>query len=551
MISAGSSAHADHGLVLAEALKDASTGETADFPLRDSGKLKEIAARLGLTVPSDTDDPGLSGIVADGLFSEFGRQTGELSYLKDAPEATYDRWTRLGVKPRGINREAVEIMHRTHMGVDQDFRNLLAQGVRCALADGWASAAIATDVQDAFFGAPSPREAPINLSSLSRTHVNVLANGNYPLLAEKILEASKLPEMLELAKAEGAEGFVVSGACSTASELQGRHGAPAAADYLQQELAVATGAVEALVVDAQCAMEALGKLAECYHTKVITTFKHAKILSGKNTTHLKGDAKNATDRAKEILKIAAQNFKNRGETAIPDGSGTIMAGYGLESLSKILKANGGGPAGPLAEAIKKGKIKGVVGVLGCNNVRVAPGPGGGEPHVDLAKALIKDDALVLSTGCAAMSLGRAGLLSPAAKGLSGPGLSAFCSETGLPPVIHLGSCVDNSRLLRLLSGLSRTGSLGSEISELPVAVAIPGWTSEQIVSLAFCLVASGVSVFLGFPLPVQGVPAIDAYLDGTFKELYGASFVQDPDPLSQATRIGVLVKEKRAALGLN
>jgi carbon-monoxide dehydrogenase catalytic subunit len=551
MISAGSSAHADHGLTLVETLQDAANGETSDYPLKAEDKLKDIASRLGMDASKAKDATELAKEVASKCLSEFGRQTGELSYLKDAPQGTYDRWTKLGIKPRGINREAVEIMHRTHMGVDQDYRNLLFQGVRCALADGWASSSISTDIQDAFFGPPVPQSSDINLNTLSKDSVNVVVHGNYPLLAEKIVEAAALPEMVEYAKGKGAAGFCITGICSTANELQERHGAAAAGDYLQQELAIVSGAVEVLVVDAQCAMESLGKLCECYHTKLITTFPQAKINSGKNTSFLKGSDKNAMERAKEILKTAADNYPNRGTVTIQEGSEKIMTGYGIESLGKILKANGEGPVGPLASAIKKGGIKGVVGILGCNNVRVLPGPSGNDPHVDLAKALIKDDILILSTGCAAMSLGRAGLLKPEAKSEAGSALAKFCEETGLPPVIHLGSCVDNSRLLKLLAELSKTGALGKEMAELPAAVAIPGWTTEQIVSLAFCFVASGLSVYLGFTLPIQGVPGVVTYLDQNFKELYGASFIHDPEPISQAAQISKLVSEKRASLGIS
>jgi carbon-monoxide dehydrogenase catalytic subunit len=549
MICAGASAHADHGLILAETLKDAADGEAADYPIKSEAKLKEAALRMGLA-PDGKEPMELAKEVAAQCFVEFGRQTGELSHLKGAPAGTYERWTRLGVKPRGINREAVEIMHRTHMGVDQDYRNLLFQGVRCALADGWASSSISTDIQDAFFGEPAPQSSGINLSSLSEKSVNILLNGNIPVLAEKILEASRLPEMIEYAKGKGAEGFNLVGACSTAGELQERGGAAGAADYLQQELAVVTGAVEALVVDAQCAMEALGKLCECYHTQLITTLRQAKIQSGKNTRHLKITDKNALEQAKEILKIAADNFPSRAQASIPQGSETIMCGYGLESLGAALKGNGAGAAGVLAEAIKGGAVKGVAAVLGCNNVRVPTAASGSDPHVEIARALIKDDILVLTTGCAAMSLGRAGLLSPEAAKEAGPGLAKFCGGASIPPVIHMGSCVDNSRILRLLSGLTGAGPLGKEMAELPAAVAIPGWTSEQIVSLAFCFAASGLPVHLGFTLPIQGVPRIVSYLGETFNELYGAAFSLNPDPAAQAAEISKQVMERRGRLGL-
>ncbi|MDR1312245.1 MAG: anaerobic carbon-monoxide dehydrogenase catalytic subunit [Deltaproteobacteria bacterium] len=549
MVSAGASAHADHGLVLVETLADLAEGAAPDYKIKDEDKLREIARKLRvLDAPSDV--AGLAKAVADKAFAEFGRQHGEPSYLKEAPEAVYERWTMRGVKPRGVNREAVEIMHRTHMGVDQDYENLLFQGVRCALADGWAASSIATDIQDAFFGSPEPASSEINLGTLSAEAVNVVVNGNYPQVAEKLIELAETQELKDYAKAAGAAGgFNITGACSTASELAERHGVAGSADYLQQELAVVTGAVEALVVDSQCAMEALGLLCDCYHTKLITTSPKARIESGKAEA-LKVDSANIGEKAKEILKLAADNFKNRSKANIPAEKDTILAGYSVASLGKALKSNGKGPLAPLADALAGGAIKGVVGLLGCNNVRVAPGPSGLDPHVEIAQELIKNDLLIFTTGCTAMALGRAGLLNADAASKAGPALAKFCKDTGLPPVIHLGSCVDNSRLLHVLGGLAKAGPLGADIKGLPAAVAIPGWTNEQIVSSAFCFAASGVDVFLGFTLPIQGVPSVVKYFEDVFSERYGGRITHEPDPAAQAAKISQLVADKRKALSL-
>ncbi|MDR3153623.1 MAG: anaerobic carbon-monoxide dehydrogenase catalytic subunit [Deltaproteobacteria bacterium] len=550
MVSAGASAHADHGLELVETLADIAEGNAPDYKIKDEAKLREVAGKLGiLDIPSGGAE--LAKAVADKAFSEFGRQTGELSYLKEAPSGVYERWTVRGVKPRGINREAVEIMHRTHMGVDQDYENLLFQGVRCALADGWAASSLATDIQDAFYGSPEPKASELNLGTLASDAVNVVVHGNYPMVAEKLLEAAETQELKDYAKAAGAPGgFKITGACSTAGELTERHGIAGSADYLQQELAVVTGAVEALVIDSQCAMEALSLLCDCYHTKLVTTSPIAKIESGSPTAANVTSA-NIAEKAKEILKLAADNYKNRGATNIPDGKDTILAGYSVASLGKALGSNGKGPLASLADALAKGEIKGVVGLLGCNNVRVTPGPSGLDPHVELAKALIKSDLLVFTTGCTAMALGRAGLLSLEAASEAGADLAKFSKKTGLPPVIHLGSCVDNSRLLHVLGGLSKAGPLGSDIKQLPAAVAIPGWTNEQIVSSAFYFAASGVDVFLGFTLPIQGVPTVVKYFEETFAEKYGGRLTHEPDPAAQAAKISQLVADKRKALSLS
>ncbi|MDR2422907.1 MAG: anaerobic carbon-monoxide dehydrogenase catalytic subunit [Deltaproteobacteria bacterium] len=549
MISAGAAAHSDHGLDLVEVFKDLAEGATADFQIKSEAKLRSMAEKLGVPEGESLEIKELAKHVADACLGEWGRQHGELSYLSLAPKDAYDRWTELGVKPRGVNREAVEIMHRTHMGVDQDYENIIFQGMRCALSDGWTSSMVVADLQDILFGPPTPQMANLNLGSLSADKVNVVVHGQYPHLAEKILEAANKPELIEYAKKQGAEGFAVTGLCATAEELQGRHGGGGAGDYLQQELAVVTGAVEALVVDAQCAMEALGRLCDCYHTKLVTTLAKAQIESGENVANLAIKDSEAGAEAERILKMAADNFKKRGEVNIPAEREEMEVGHTLESIGKALGANGQGPGGALAEAIQKGRIKGVAAILGCNNVRVKPGASGQDPHVDLARALIADNVLVLTTGCSAMALGRDGLLSKEAASKAGKTLAAFCQDTGLPPVLHFGSCVDNARILTALSEAAKSGLVGG-LTGLPAAVAAPGWTTEQIVTTCFYFVASGLKVVLGVTLPVQGVPFIDKYLNEGLAAKYGGSIFFEPDPMAAANLIGETLSQKRAALGL-
>jgi carbon-monoxide dehydrogenase catalytic subunit len=549
MVSAGAAAHSDHGLDLVETLKDMANGLTDQYRIKDEEKIRNLAEALGLEGAAEAELKELTKLLADRCLEEWGRQEGEFSYLKQAPKETYEKWTRLRVKPRGINREAVEIMHRTHMGVDQDYENLLFQGVRCALADGWSSSMIVTDLQDALFGRPKPGKASLSLGTLSKTKINVVVHGQYSQLAEKILEAAAFPEFEELAKSKGAQGYQITGLCATANELQSRHGLPAAGDYLQQELLVVTGAVEVLVVDAQCAMEALRRLCDCYHTKLLTTIDKARFDSGENARHLAVIDSNVLDKAKEILKIAADNFSRRSEVNLPESESEIECGHSVESLAKAVGSNGSGLLTPLAAKIAQGAIKGVVGVLGCNNVRVTPGPSGNEAHVDLVKALIADDILVLTTGCSAMACGRAGLLSSEAISQAGQKLADFCRENALPPVLHMGSCIDNSRILKVMSELAKSGKIGT-LESIPAAVAAPGWTTEQIVSTCFYFAASGINVVMGVPMPVQGVPHIDKYLSEDFGVKYGGAMIYEPDPLKAAALIGGDLSKKRSALGL-
>ncbi|MDR2442697.1 MAG: anaerobic carbon-monoxide dehydrogenase catalytic subunit [Deltaproteobacteria bacterium] len=549
MISAGSASHSDHGLDLVETLKDFGEGKAPGYQIKDEAKLRSIASNLGLKETEGLTVAELSKVVADALLEEWGRQTGELSYLKLAPKESYDHWTKLGVKPRGINREAVEIMHRTHMGVDQDYRNLIFQGVRCALADGWSASMITTDLQDALYGAPTPSKASLSLGTLSPNKVNIVLTGQYPNLGEKLITLAETPAMINYAKSQGAEGFNIGGVCATAVELQERHALSGVGDYLQQELVLVTGAVEAMVVDAQCAMEALGAICECYHTKLITTLDKARFDPSKNYVQMEFKDENLDEKAEAILKLAADNFKKRGTVTIPEGVSVIEAGHSVESLGRALGSNGSGPLGPLAESIFNGSIKGVAALLGCNNVRVPPGESGEEPHVELARKLIADDILVLTTGCAAMACGRAGLLSIEAAEGAGDKLKAFSKKSDLPPVIHMGSCVDNSRILTALSQLAKSGKIGG-LSALPVAVAAPGWTTEQILATCFYFAASGIDVFLGVTFPIQGVPFINNWLGKDFGEIYGGVFRFEPNPVEAAKLISETIGTKRAGLGL-
>ena len=548
MISGGAAAHSEHALDVVEAFLDMACGQSADYAIKDEKKLRRVAAILGVPESDSRGIMELAKDTAEAAMAQWGQQHGELAYLKLAPKGNFDRWTRLGLKPRGINREAVEIMHRTHMGVDQDFKNLLFQGARCALSDGWSSSMMATDFQDIIFGPPLPRSADLNLGALSADKVNVVLHGQYPLMAEKIIEAAELPELIEYAKNKGADGFKVTGICCTGNEIQGRHGLAGIGDYLQQELAVVTGAVEAVVIDAQCAMEGLSDICDCYHTKLITTMNKARLASGKNTVNLMVNELDMKETAKDILKLAADNFPRRGQFDIPEVVEKMTVGHSVESLGAAMKANGSGPLSPLARLLSEGRIKGVVGLIGCNNARQIPGESRNDNHVDLAKELIKQDILVLTTGCAAMACGRAGLLCPEAAKEAGEGLAKFCLDTGLPPVIHLGSCVDNSRLMGVLAELSRSGDFGDDLSALPAAVAAPGWTTEQIVSVGFYFAVSGIKVMLGFPLPIGGSPIITKYLSDDFAQIYGGSFDYEPNPLAAAQKLVTFVRSKQGRM---
>ena len=287
-----------------------------------------------------------------------------------------------------------------------------------------------------------------------------------------IYVASQEPELLEYAKNKGAKGIQLAGMCCSANEILMRHGIPIAGNYLQQELAIITGAVDAMVVDVQCIMESLANVAKCYHTKLITTDPRARMTG--ETMHIPFDDHHALDIARQVVREAIDNFPNRkSPVMIPDVHTPTVVGFSYETIQYLLGGSIRGSYYTLNDNIINGRIRGVAGVVGCNNCRTTHD----SSHLTLIKELIKNDVIVLSTGCSAMAAGKYGLLSPEAAKFCGPGLAEICETVGIPPVLHMGSCVDNSRILMAATACVKAGGLGTDISDLPAAGAAPEWMS--------------------------------------------------------------------------
>jgi carbon-monoxide dehydrogenase catalytic subunit len=372
MVAAGAAAHSDHGRGVAETFLAAARKETDDYHIKDTKKLLEIAPDFGVAITVegengailDRDIDEIAVEVGEKALGQWGQQTGEVCTVKRAPAKRYDLWKKLGVVPRGIDREIVEIMHRTHIGVDQHYENLVEQCSRAAIGDGWGGSMIATDLQDVLFGCPYPLKSQANLGVMKKDHVNIVIHGHEPLLSEMIVQASELPEMVELAKAKGAKGIQLSGICCTANELLMRHGIPLCGDFLQQELAIITGAVDAMVVDVQCIMENIATVAQCFHTKVITTNPRARIASG-DTIHIEFDEHTAFEDAKKIVRVGIENVPNREkEVMIPDQRHDLIAGFSYEAINYHLGGTFRGSYTPLNENIINGRIRGIGGVVG-------------------------------------------------------------------------------------------------------------------------------------------------------------------------------------------
>ncbi len=545
MIAAGAAAHSDHGRDVATVLLEAARNPDSGYEIRGTDKLMVIAEEYGL----DTEGKSVNEIaeaVALKALSEFGQQEGEVQFALRAPEARIELWREQGIMPRGVDREIVQIMHQTHMGVDADYKNILKQGLRAALADGWGGSMIATDLQDILFGSPEPIRSKTNLGVLEQDQVNIVVHGHEPALSEMIVEAARDPELLKRAEELGAAGINLAGQCCTANELLMREGVPSAGSFLHQELAIMTGAVDAMVVDVQCIMPGLADLSERFHTKLLTTSPKAKM---PGVEHMEFHEDRALEIAKEIVSVGVENFANRDgqRVQIPDETMDLIAGFTAEYVNTLLGGRFRPSYRPLNNAIIEGRIRGVAGVVGCENPEIPQGYG----HVEMAKELIKNDVLVLVTGCSALADARAGLLRPeAALELAGEGLSEVCVAIGMPPVLHVGSCVDNSRILVACANLVAEGGLGEDISDLPVAGAAPEWMSEKAMSIGYYVVASGVYTVFGTPQNVLGAPELHNLVTDELEQMVGARFDFEADPIKAAHMIIEHMDRKRKALRL-
>ncbi|MEI7846299.1 MAG: anaerobic carbon-monoxide dehydrogenase catalytic subunit [Chloroflexota bacterium] len=549
-IAAGSAAHSDHGRDMAFTLKAVANHETEGFYLRDIAKLRQVAGYYDIKIEGRSPDE-IANDLADLYISQFGQQRGELAPARRATKKRQELWRQSGVIPRGVDREVVEALHRTHIGDDQDYEHILNHAIRTSMADGWGGSMIATDISDILFGTPAPVLGQANLGVLKADMVNVVVHGHEPTLSEMIVAATQDPEIIAYAKAAGAQGIQLSGICCTANETLMRQGIPAAGNFLHQELSIMTGAVEAMVVDVQCIMQALVGLASHFHTKIITTSPKVKITGA---THIEFNEHHALTIAKDILKVAIDNYKNRGEIHIPDQKEDLIPGFSHEYINYMLGGSYRASFRPLNDAIMSGRIRGVAAIVGCNNPRSKQD----YLHVRVVRELLKQDVLVVQTGCGAIASAKLGLmLGEAGLDQVGAGLREVCETVGIPPVLHMGSCVDNTRILTVLTQMAQEGGLGDDIDQIPAVGLAPEWMSEKALAIATYCVASGAYVIFGGQSPIGGMPdrvddsdRVLKYISEGWEKIYGGKleFIADPDEMIRASLAHI--DKKRAALGL-
>jgi len=543
-VAAGTSAHTDHGMAMLNLFREVLEGHIKDYRIKNVQKLEYVAKEMGI----ETEGREVKDIAMD-LYKDLERTytqvEGEIPFVKRVPQKTLETWRKEGIVPRGAMREIMELMHRSAMGVDQHYANITKQCSRTALADGWGGSMVATEISDIIFGTPSPAAVEVNMGVLKEDQVNIIIHGHEPNLFESMVESVAEPTLVQAAKDAGAKGINLVGMCCSGLEMFVRHGTPHAGNFMSTETILVTGAVDAMVVDVQCIKQALAKVAECYKTQLITTNPRARIEGARHVEFHEDTPKDCTD---EIVIQAIGRFKNRGvEVDIPKIVNHGVTGFSHEYINYMLGGTFRSSYTPLNDNIINGRIRGVAGVVGCNNARMKQD----YVHVELVKELIKNDVLVVQTGCAQIALAKAGLTTPEAAHLAGPGLKEVCETVGMPPVLGCGACVDNSRILIACAEMVKTGGLGDSIADLPVAGCAPEYMSEKAITIGQYFVASGVFTVFGVTFPIIEGTKFHKHL---FEELEGKGmgkwgFAVDPHEIAQL--MIAHIDKKRKALGID
>ena len=544
MIAAGTAAHTDHGMAMLDLFREVINGHITDYKIKDTNKLKSVAEGLGIEV----EGRQISDIAKD-LYKELERTyvqvEGEIPFAKRVPPKTLELWRKHNMVPRGAMREIMEIMHRTHMGVDQDYSNIISQMSRTALSDGWGGSMVATEIADILYGTPSPIRVEVDMGCLKEDHVNIIIHGHEPNLFESVLASTEDPSLVQAAKDAGAKGINLLGMCCSGAEMLSRHGIPHAGDFMSTEAVLATGAVDAMGVDVQCIKQGLVKVASCYGTSLFTTNPRAHIEGARHIEFAEHEPRKCTD---TIVEMAIVRFKNRKvPVEIPKNKSMGVHGFSFEYVNYMLGGVFRGSYIPLNDNIINGRIRGVAGVVGCNNPKVKQD----WVHVELVKELIKNDVLVLQTGCSQIALAKAGLYDPGAAYLAGPGLREVCEAVGMPPVLGFGSCVDNSRILVAASEMVRVGGLGDCLADLPVAGAAPEWMSEKAIAIGQYFVISGVFTVFGASFPITEGTKFYKLLTEDLEEMGFGKWGFASDPYEMAKLMITHIDKKRKALGID
>ncbi len=540
-VVAGVAAHGARGRESMLALKYAAEGKI-DIPIEGEAKILATAKAFGIETGDKTIQE-LAGIVADILLEDLSRTVPapHRTLHTFASNERIKTWSDLDIMPISPYHEVFESLHRTSTGNDGDWKNLMKQLLRSGVAFAWSSVLGSSIAMDSLFGLPTRSTSKVNLGALEKGYVNIAVHGHSPLLVSQIVKLGKTDEFISLAKERGALGIKFYGICCSGLSAMYRYGGVIPlSNAIGAELVLGTGALDLWVADIQDVFPSIMEVAKCFKTTVVTTSDSARLPGSEHFgyDHDHSNINQTNSLAKKILLRAIDSFADRREIPvhIPQYETEAEVGFSVEYINKHF-----GGLKPIVEAIKSGEILGIINLVGCNNPRIVYE----KAVVELADILIKNNVLILTNGCASFPLMKLGYCSTKALEQTGQKLKGFLKD--LPPVWHMGECLDNARASAFFKAVAEAS--GVAIKDMPYAFASPEWSNEKGICAALSFRLLGIDSYHCVYVPTQGSDNVTAFMKDGTKDILGSRMIVNVNHIELANQIVNDLKEQRKALG--
>ena len=541
-IAAGTAQHGMHAREVMLALKYAAEGKL-NIPIENKAKVLQTAGQFGIETEG-VEFSVVASKLADVLLEDLSRTVpGEYRTIQAcAPEERKKVWKELDILPISAYHESFEALHRTGCATDGDWRNVMQQFLRCGLTfvfSGVLGTSIATD---ALFGTGHRMTSKVNTGALKKGTVNIAVHGHNPLLVSRIVKAGKSKEMIELAKKSGADGIQFYGICCSGLSAMYRYdGVIPLCNAVGAEMVLATGALDLWVADVQEVFPSIMDVAECFKTVVVTTSDSAKLPRAEHYAfdHTHSNIDKVDELAEKIVRRAIEAHGQRSgiPVVIPPYEVTAEVGFSAEYIEHRFSG-----MRPIYEALRSGKILGIVNMVGCNNPKVIYE----KNIVDIADILLKHNVLIFTNGCASLPLLKLGYCNVDAKKRCGDGLQEFLGED-LPPVWHMGECIDNARASAVFAKVAKEAN--QRITDMPYAMASPEWGNEKGIGAALAFRLFGIDSYHCVEAQIYGSQKVTDFLKKDTKELLGATMHVNTDATELAGEILEHMYEKRKLLG--
>ena len=540
----GLAAYTYHCREAALTLLETAKGNTI-YEIKDPSKIDLLAEVLGIDTSLPLNEK--AKLVAEGVLKSLSENNYSVFVEKLAPESRKEVFRKLGIMPKGPMNELVDSVSRSMTNIDGDYITLALAALRNGVASAFGALVPLEIIQDALYGTPTPHECEVDFGILDPDYVNILPNGHEPFVGMALVELAKDPEIQKMAREAGAKGVKIVGSIETGQEMMARLEcddvfAGLTSNWISLEYFLSTGAVDVLAMDMNCSLANLKEYADKYNFKLIAV---SNIIGVPGAMRLEYKPGKEREIAKEIIKIAIENFKERKNKPTADVARfkqKAIVGFSAEAIINAL----GGSLNPLLDVIKSGDIKGVVALVNCTSLANGPQD---STTVQIAKELIKRDILVIGAGCGNAGLQKAGLETlEAVDKYAGPKLAGVCKALGIPPVLSFGTCTDTGRIIMTVIAIAN--ALGVDPSQLPVAVTAPEYMEQKAVIDGFSAVAMGLYTHVSPVPPVTGSDKVVKLLTEEVEGLTGGKIAVGDDPVEAANGIEEHIMKKRELLGI-